>query len=36
MLALAIAWFVIISKALSDKPKVEAFFFSGKTPKDPV
>lgn len=36
MLVLAIAWFVIISRALSDKSKVESFFFGGKTPKDPV
>jgi hypothetical protein len=36
MLVLAIAWFVIISRALSDKTKVESFFFGSKTPKDPV
>ncbi len=34
MLALAIVWFVIISKALSDKPKAKAFFSRNKTPKD--
>ncbi len=34
MLALAIAWFVIISRALSDKPRAEAFFSGSKTPKD--
>ena len=36
MLVLAIAWFVIISRALAGKSKVESFFFGGKTPKDPV
>jgi len=34
MLALAIVWFMIISKALSDKPKAKAFFSRNKTPKD--
>ncbi len=34
MLVLAIVWFMIISKALSDKPKAKAFFSRNKTPKD--
>jgi len=36
MLALAIVWFVIIFRALSNKATVESFFFGRKTPKDPL
>lgn len=36
MLVLAIAWFVIISRALPDKIRTEAFFSRNKTPKDTV
>jgi len=36
MLALAIAWFVLISRALSDRSKAESFFAGSKPPIDPL
>jgi hypothetical protein len=36
MLVLAIAWFVVISRAMANTAKVESFFFGVKPPEDPV
>jgi len=36
MPGLAVAWVVVISSALLNKPKVESFFFGSKTLKDPL
>jgi hypothetical protein len=36
MLVLAVAWFVIISRALANTSRVESFFFGVKPPEDKV